>query len=85
MKIMNLEMQYHKFLKRKFTKDLYWFEEEFDLLFKRRDKFFKHEKKIANQIINILSETINTFPNEKLQTRLVFTLNSIKNKYPKLF
>lgn len=82
---MSLDIHYHKFLKREFTKELHWFEEEFDLLFKCKAKFFKQDKKIANQILDILSETINTYPNEKLLTRLVFTLNNIEKKHRELF
>ncbi|KKM99283.1 hypothetical protein LCGC14_1149420 [marine sediment metagenome] len=82
---MSLEIHYHKFLKREFTKELHWFEEEFDLLFNCKSNFFKQDKRIANQILDVLSETINLYPNEKLLTRLAFTLNNIKEKHPVFF
>lgn len=62
-----------------------WFEEEFDLLFNNKSNLSEQDKTIANQILDILSETINKYPNEKLLTDLVFTLNNIEKKHPQLF
>ncbi len=62
-----------------------WFEEEFDLLFNNKSNLSEQDKTIANQILDILSETINKHPNEKLLTDLVFILNNIEKKHPQLF
>ena len=72
-------------IKREFKQKLYWFEEEFDLLFNGKSIFTEQEKSLANNILNILSETINTYPNEKLLTELVYTLNNIEKKHPEVF
>lgn len=62
-----------------------WFEEEFDLLFNNKSNLSKQDKIIAHQILDILSETINKYSNEKFLTDLVFTLNKIEKKHPLLF
>jgi len=82
---MTLSYDYHKILKSEFRRDLLWFEEEFDLLFHGKSILIEQEKSLANQILNILSETINTYPNEKLLTELVYTLNNIEKKHPEVF
>lgn len=82
---MTLDFELHKILKREFKKDLLWFEEEFDLLFNYNSTFSERDKTIANQILDMLSETINKYPNEKLLTNLVITLNNIEKKHPEFF
>ena len=82
---MTLSFDYHKILKSEFRRDLLWFEEEFDLLFNKISKLSEREKNIGNIILDFLSESINSYPNEKLLTELVFTLNNIEKKHPNLF
>ncbi|MFX1322241.1 MAG: hypothetical protein ACFFAQ_11420 [Promethearchaeota archaeon] len=82
---MTLSYDYHKILKSEFRRDLLWFEEEFDLLFNGKSRLTKREESLANQILDILSETINAYPNEKLLTELVYTLNNIEKKHPEIF
>ena len=82
---MTLSCDYHKILKTEFRRDLLWFEEEFDLLFNDKSKLTQRKKSLANQVLDILSETINNYPNEKLLSELVYTLNNIEKKHPELF
>ncbi|MFX1314866.1 MAG: hypothetical protein ACFE9T_03320 [Promethearchaeota archaeon] len=82
---MTLSYDYHKILKTEFRRDLLWFEEEFDLLFNDKSKLTQRKKSLANQVLDILSETINNYPNEKLLSELVYTLNNIEKKHPELF
>ena len=68
-------------LKREFKQKLYWFEEEFDLIFKNKTHNYSVEDiKLANHILDRLSETINQYRNEKLLYPLIKALNNIEKK-----
>lgn len=83
---MNLEFNNEELLKREFQRKLNWFEEEFDLIFKNKTHHYtKEDIKLANKILDKLSETINQYRNEKLLYSLVKTLNNIEKKHPEFF
>ncbi|MFX1322240.1 MAG: hypothetical protein ACFFAQ_11415 [Promethearchaeota archaeon] len=83
---MNLEFNKEESLKREFQRKLNWFEEEFDLIFKNKTHYYtKEDIKLANKILDKLSETINQYKNEKLLYSLVKTLNNIEKKHPEFF
>ena len=83
---MNLEFNNEELLKREFQRKLNWFEEEFDLIFKNKTHHYtKEDIKLANKILDKLSETINQYKNEKLLYSLVKTLNNIEKKHPEFF
>ena len=72
--------------KEEFQQHLYWFETEFDEIFQNKsEKLSEFEKKIANSLLNKLSESINQCQDEKLLYDLVSTLNNIEKKHPQLF
>ncbi|MFX1392693.1 MAG: hypothetical protein ACFFAH_03880 [Promethearchaeota archaeon] len=83
---MNINFNNDEALKREFKQKLFWFEEEFDLIFKNKTHNYTLEDiKLANQILDKLSETINQYRNEKLLYPLVKALNNIEKKHPEFF
>ena len=69
-----------------FKQKLRWFEEEFDLIFRNKTHHYTNEDiKLANQLLDRLSETINQYRDEKLLYPLVSTLNNIERKHPEFF
>jgi hypothetical protein len=83
---MNLNFDDQSYLKSEFKQKLLWFEEEFDLIFKNKTyNYTKEDIRLANEILDKLSETINEYRNEKLLYYLVNTLNSIERKHPEFF
>ena len=72
--------------KEEFKEQLKWFEQEFDEIFQnKRNQYTKEDKKLANLLLNRLSESINECNDENLLYDLVSTLNSIEKKHPNLF
>ena len=72
--------------KEEFHQHLSWFETEFDEIFVNKSKnLTDFEKKLANSLLNKLSESINQCQDEKLLFDLVSTLNNIEKKHPELF
>ena len=72
--------------KEEFIEQLKWFEQEFDEIFQnKRSQYTKEDKKLANLLLNRLSESINECNDENLLYDLVSTLNSIEKKHPNLF
>jgi hypothetical protein len=72
--------------KEEFQQHLYWFETEFDEIFQSKsEKLTEFERKLANSLLNKLSESINQCQDEKLLYDLVSTLNNIEKKHPQLF
>jgi hypothetical protein len=73
-------------IKYEFKANLEWFEEEFDELFLPIASFLSpSEIKLANEILDILSQVINQNRDEELLYELVTTLNKIEKKHPNLF
>ena len=69
-----------------FKQKLLWFEEEFDLIFRNKTHHYTNEDiKLANQLLDRLSETINEYRDEKLLYPLVSALNNIERKHPEFF
>ncbi|MFX1257950.1 MAG: hypothetical protein ACFFAN_08830 [Promethearchaeota archaeon] len=82
---MNLNIDDNE-LRTEFKQKLRWFEEEFDLIFKNKThNYTKDDIKLANQLLDKLSESINEYRNEKLLYPLVSTLNNIEKKHPEFF
>ena len=72
--------------KEEFIEQLKWFEQEFDEIFQnKRSQYTKEDKKLANLLLNRLSESINECNDENLLYDLVSTLNNIEKKHPNLF
>ena len=83
---MNLDFDDFNFIKHEFKEKLKWFEEEFDeLLGSKTHSLTKEDIKLANEILDRLSNTINEYRDEKLLFELVTTLNNIEKKHPKFF
>ena len=75
-----------KTLRLEFKRELRWFEEEFDSIFSNKThNFTKQDVKIANQLLDKLSESINKYKDERLLYELVSTINNIEKKYPEFF
>jgi len=83
---MSLNFDDYKSLKREFKQRLHWFEEEFDLIFENKSSNYNEDDvKLANQLLDKLSETLNEYKDEKLLYHLVSTLNSIEKRHPEFF
>lgn len=83
---MNLKFDDQNLIKEEFKQKLYWFEEEFDMIFRnKRRNYTKDDLRLANEILDKLSETVNEYRNEKLLFDLVSTLNNIEKKHPEFF
>jgi len=83
---LNLKIDDQNLIKKEFKQKLIWFEEEFDMIFKNKTyNYTKNDLKLANEILDKLSETINEYRNEKLLFDLVSTLNNIERKHPEFF
>ena len=83
---MSLNFDDYKSLKREFKQRLHWFEEEFDLIFENKSSNYDEDDvKLANQLLDKLSETLNEYKDEKLLYHLVSTLNSIEKRHPEFF
>ena len=83
---MNLSADNERLLEVEKKEELEWFEKEFDMLFKAKNgKFSKIDKKMANQILDNLTENINLLKNDQLRQILADVLESIEKKYPNLF
>jgi len=83
---MNLKIDDQNLIKREFKEKLLWFEEEFDMIFKSKTyNYTQNDLKLANEILDKLSETINEYRNERLLFDLVSTLNNIERKHPEFF
>jgi hypothetical protein len=83
---MNLNFDDYKEIKKEFKYRLRWFEEEFDLIFQgKTHNYSKEDAKLANKLLDKLSETINEYKDEKLLYHLVSTLNNIERKHPEFF
>ncbi len=84
--MMNLKIDDQNLIKREFKEKLLWFEEEFDMIFKSKTyNYTQNDLKLANEILDKLSETINEYRNERLLFDLVSTLNNIERKHPEFF
>jgi len=83
---MDLNFDDFKFIKHEFKEKLKWYEEEFDaLLGPKTQALTKQDIKLANEILDRLSNTINEYRDEKLLFELVTTLNNIEKKHPEFF
>jgi len=71
--------------KKEFTEKLRWFEEEFDIIFKKTQTVTKDDIELANHLLEKMSETINEYRNEKYLFTLTSTLHNIEKKHPEFF
>ena len=75
----------YDFIKYEFKAKLKWFEEEFDDLFlPKAYNLSPTDIKLANEILDLLSQMINEYRDEELIFELVATLNKIESKHPNL-
>ena len=65
--------------------DLFWIEDEFDILFQNKQSFSKGDINVANQMLDKLTENFSNFNNEKMVQLLAQTLENIRKKYPEFF
>ena len=82
---MTLSYEDDEVTKREFRQKLRWFEEEFDLIFTKTHSVTDGDIKLANQLLDKFSETINEFRHEKYLYSLTQTLTNIEKKYPEFF
>ncbi|MBD3193972.1 MAG: hypothetical protein GF317_02885 [Candidatus Lokiarchaeota archaeon] len=83
---MYLDYKNEQALRYCFLNELKWFEEELDLLFNgKTHNYSENDLKIANEILDRMTETINNYGNENLLYLLTKFLCNIENKYPILF
>jgi len=69
-----------------FEQKMLWYEEEFDLIFNNNSLYDNEQnKKLANQLLGKLSETINEYRDQKVFHLLVHTLNNIERNHPEFF
>ncbi len=72
-------------IKYEFKANLKWFEEEFDeLFFPKVYHLSSMDIKLANEILDFISQMINEYRDEELLFELVVTLNNIERKHPNL-
>ena len=69
-----------------FKKSLKWFEEEFEIFFGNMGQSpNKKDFRLANEILDQFSKSINEYRDEKLLFELVNSLNIIEKRFPLLF
>jgi hypothetical protein len=72
--------------KHEFKANLKWFEEEFDELFLPKSYHLSPmDIKLANEILDLLSQMINECHDEELLFELVEILNKLEKNHPALF
>ena len=71
--------------KREFTEKLRWFEDEFDIIFNKTQDVNRDDIKLANHLLEKMSETINEYRNEQYLFTLTSTLHNIEKKHPEFF
>ena len=82
---MNQRFDYDSILKESLKDDLFWFEEEFDLIFKNKKKFSNQDLNLANLFLKKLIKILSVCQNEQLLDSLASTIINIKRKYPEFF
>ncbi len=83
---MNIDLDFGEIEQIEFRQALHWFEEEFDYIFGNKTHGFNNQEiKIANQLLDKLSETINKYHDERLLYSMIYTLNNIEKKHPEFF
>ncbi|MFW9990058.1 MAG: hypothetical protein ACFFC3_15540 [Candidatus Odinarchaeota archaeon] len=77
---------YEKLIEDTLKDELDWLVEEFDQLFKEKNKKYTQEDiTIANQILDQVIDGIKTNNSEELLNLLAITLNRIETKFPEFF
>jgi len=71
--------------KKEFTEKLRWFEDEFDIIFNKTQDVNRDDIKLANHLLEKMSETINEYRNEQYLFTLTSTLHNIEKKHPEFF
>ena len=67
-----------------YKRKLLWFEEEFRMNFDSKFEYNEEDKKLANNLLDRMSETLNQYKYEPLLYVLVETMNKLRKKYSKL-
>ncbi len=81
-----LSVDFNKIYEESLAQELLWFEEELDELFILKESpFSKDDIKTANQILDKLTEKINSCNSEKLIRLLADSLSRIEKKFPQFF
>lgn len=82
---MNLNRNYNE-IREEFKEKLRWFEEEFDLVFRKKThNYTREEIRLAYNLINKLTDTIHEYHDTSLISPLVSTLKAIERKHPEFF
>jgi hypothetical protein len=77
---------YENMLKDSLIQKLSWLEEEFNFLFNFKKRHYSQkDRTLANQIIDNITESVNSTENVRMKQLLINTLKSIKSIYPELF
>ncbi|UCD02032.1 MAG: hypothetical protein JSV23_03135 [Promethearchaeota archaeon] len=82
---MKVNIKYHEIVEEFLEKELEWFKEEFEILFKSKmENFTKKDKKIANDILDYILENTYVHDNIILLNLLNETLENIEKEYSNL-
>jgi len=76
---------YDSILRESVQNDLFWYEQEFDLIFRNKKEFALKDLKLANLILEKLIKILSIYQNEQLLDSFALTINNIKRKYPAFF
>lgn len=77
---------YENMLKDSLIQKLSWLEEEFNFLFNFKKRHYSQkDRTLANQIIDNITESVNSTENVRMKQLFINTLKSIKSIYPELF
>lgn len=76
---------YDSILRESIQNDLFWYEQEFDLIFRNKKEFLLKDLNLANLILEKLIKILSICQNEQLLDSFALTINKIKRKYPAFF
>jgi len=77
---------YSKILRENFQDELSWYEEEFDIIFKRKsNEYTEKELELGNQILSNLTQLMSLYPDETFLHAITSLIYNVEKKYPYLF
>ena len=76
---------YDGILKESMIQDFHWYKEEFDLIFKNKNKYTVKDLQLANLILEKLAKILSICQSEQLMDSLTSIISNIKKRYPDFF
>lgn len=76
---------YDGILKESMIQDFHWYEEEFNLIFKNKNKCTVKDLQLANLILEKLAKILSICQSEQLMDSLTSIISNIKKRYPDFF